>query len=299
MSSKVQCRYHPHSNLIEDYRAGDMICSECGLIVGDRVIDVSSEWRTFSNDNPGEDRSRVGGQEDPLLGSDLSTIIGPSVDGQDKYNRHQRLSSAQRALRQGFDKIGTISDRIHLPKTITTRAKELFKSVYEAKTLKGRAHDAIGAACIYIACRQNGVPRSFKEIVAVSNVSKVVIGRCFQKILKELDIDPPMITTEDFMERFCNNLGLTRTLGRVARHIAKSTVDMDIAPGKSPISITAAAIYVSTMISKHEKKSLQDIADVAGVATSTIQQTYKLIVPRVWELIPKHLQTKISDKKSK
>ena len=276
-----------------------MICSECGLIVGDRVIDVSSEWRTFSNDNPGEDRSRVGGQEDPLLGSDLSTIIGPSVDGQDKYNRHQRLSSSQRALRQGFDKIGTISDRIHLPKTIKTRAKELFKSVYEAKTLKGRAHDAIGAACIYIACRQNGVARSLKEIVAVSNVSKVIIGRCFQKILKELDIDAPTITTEDFMERFCNNLGLTRTLARVGLHIAKSTVDMDIAPGKSPISIAAAAIYVSSMISKHEKKSLQEISDVAGVATSTIEQTYKLIVPRVWELIPKHLQTKISDEKSK
>ena len=29
---------------------GDMICSMCGLVVGDRVIDVGSEWRTFSND---------------------------------------------------------------------------------------------------------------------------------------------------------------------------------------------------------------------------------------------------------
>ena len=27
-----------------------MICSMCGLVVGDRVIDVGSEWRTFSND---------------------------------------------------------------------------------------------------------------------------------------------------------------------------------------------------------------------------------------------------------
>ena len=31
-------------------------CSECGLVVGDRVIDVGSEWRTFSNDKGGEDR---------------------------------------------------------------------------------------------------------------------------------------------------------------------------------------------------------------------------------------------------
>jgi transcription initiation factor TFIIIB Brf1 subunit/transcription initiation factor TFIIB len=41
------------------------------------VIDVGSEWRTFSNEKGGEDRSRVGGAENSLLGtSDLSTIIG-------------------------------------------------------------------------------------------------------------------------------------------------------------------------------------------------------------------------------
>jgi transcription initiation factor TFIIIB Brf1 subunit/transcription initiation factor TFIIB len=32
------------------------------------------------------------------------------------------------------------------------------------------------AACLYIACRQEGVPRTFKEIVAVSTVSKKEIG---------------------------------------------------------------------------------------------------------------------------
>lgn len=43
-----------------------------------RVIDVGSEWRTFSNEKSGVDPSRVGGPENPLLGgSDLTTIIGP------------------------------------------------------------------------------------------------------------------------------------------------------------------------------------------------------------------------------
>lgn len=35
-SNRVCCYAHPDSPLIEDYRAGDMICSECGLVVGDR-----------------------------------------------------------------------------------------------------------------------------------------------------------------------------------------------------------------------------------------------------------------------
>ncbi len=63
MSSRVVCQQHPDAPMIEDYRAGDMICSECGLVVGDRVIDVGSEWRTFSNEKGGDDRSRVGGPE--------------------------------------------------------------------------------------------------------------------------------------------------------------------------------------------------------------------------------------------
>ena len=41
------------------------------------MIDVGSEWRTFSNEKAVSDPSRVGSAENPLLnGSDLSTIIG-------------------------------------------------------------------------------------------------------------------------------------------------------------------------------------------------------------------------------
>jgi len=44
---------------------------------GDRVIDVGSEWRTFSNDKATKDPSRVGDTQNPLLSDgDLSTMIG-------------------------------------------------------------------------------------------------------------------------------------------------------------------------------------------------------------------------------
>ena len=37
----VQCRHHPGAPLIEDHAAGDMICQECGLVVGDRSVSLS------------------------------------------------------------------------------------------------------------------------------------------------------------------------------------------------------------------------------------------------------------------
>ena len=35
------CPEHPEANLVEDYHAGDMVCPECGLVVGDRSVLVS------------------------------------------------------------------------------------------------------------------------------------------------------------------------------------------------------------------------------------------------------------------
>lgn len=44
-SAQVSCYEHPDAPLIEDYRAGDQICSQCGLVVGDRYV----KFLTFKN----------------------------------------------------------------------------------------------------------------------------------------------------------------------------------------------------------------------------------------------------------
>ncbi|XP_058450327.1 transcription initiation factor IIB [Malaya genurostris] len=291
--NKVCCYSHPDAPLIEDYRAGDMICSECGLVVGDRVIDVGSEWRTFSNEKAGVDPSRVGGPENPLLsGGDLSTMIGPGTGpasfdafGTAKYQNRRTMSSSDRALIAAFKEISTMADRINLPKTIVDRANNLFKQVHDGKNLKGRSNDAKASACLYIACRQEGVPRTFKEICAVSKISKKEIGRCFKLTLKALATSVDLITTADFMSRFCANLDLPNTVQRAATHIARKAVEMDIVPGRSPISVAAAAIYMASQASD-QRKTHKEIGDIAGVADVTIRQSYRLMYPHAAELFP-------------
>lgn len=181
-------------------------------------------------------------------------------------------------------------DRINLPRTITDRANALFKQVHDGKNLRGRSNDAIASACLYIACRQEGVPRTFKEIVAVSTVSKKEIGRCFKLIIKAHDT-PKMdaITSTDFMNRFCGTLGLARDVQRAATTIAKRAVDLDLVPGRSPITVAAAAIYMACQASS-DKKSQREISEIAGVAEVTIKQSYKLMRERAGELFPENFE---------
>lgn len=291
-SAQVHCREHPDAPLIEDSHAGDMICPECGVVVGDRVIDVGSEWRTFNNEKSTKDNSRVGAAENPLFeGSDMSTMIAVSQDslrdehGKPMYRNRRTINGSDRAMVTAFRDIGQMADRLNLPKMLVDRANTLFKQVHESKTLKGRSNDAIISACMYIACRQEGVPRTFKEICAVSKISKKDIGRVFKLILKNLETNVELITTADFMSRFCSNLGLPSSVQKAATYIARKASDMDLVPGRSPISVAAAAIYMASQASE-VKKSPKDIGDIAGVAEVTIRQSYKAMIPKAAQLFP-------------
>ena len=74
------------------------------------------------------------------------------------------------------------------------------------------------------------------------------IGRCFKLILKAHDTNVEIITTGDFMHRFCGTLNLNKEVQKAATCIAKQSVDLDIVPGRSPISVAAAAIYMASQV---------------------------------------------------
>lgn len=281
----LSCPSHPGEPLIEDAHAGDMICSRCGLVVGDRIVDVSSEWRTFSDSN--SDPSRVGAAENPLLENDLSTRIGAST-GTEYHNRNS-MSSANRTLSSAFRDINEIADRAGLPRTITDEAANLFKRVHEQKRLRNRPRLAIVSACIYLACRMQQAPRSLRELAAFSSVPAGHIAKCYKAICKTVNTPSEALSTHvdsgDFMVRFCSNLSLPVEAQRIATNIAAVAREKSITDGRNPTSIAAAAIYMASQISD-TKKSLKEISEVAGCAESTIKHSYRLMYGRARELIP-------------
>lgn len=288
--STVSCSRHPEASLIEDHRAGDMICSMCGLVVGDRVVDVGSEWRTFSDSN--SDPSRVGAAENPLLENDLSTTIGRST-GTEYHNRNA-TNNTNRTLMAAYRDINEIADRVGLPRIITDEASSFFKRVHEQRRLRNRSRLAIASACIYIACRIQGAARSFKELSSISGVLSRDIAKCYKNILKIVETPRQELSMHvdsgDFMSRFCSRLTLSIEVQRVATHIAAKARELSITDGRNPTSIAAAAIYMASQASD-TPKSQRDISEVAGCAESTIRHSYRLMLSRAAELIPRDSQS--------
>ncbi|TNN17810.1 Transcription initiation factor IIB [Schistosoma japonicum] len=170
----LECKYHPYAVLIEDSHAGDMVCSMCGLVVADRVIDVVFEWRAFSNDAKANDMCRVGSGKNFLLdGGDLSTMISSSSpsdsqqldeNGKPMYRNRRNISAPDRVLLSAFREISQMGEHLNLPESISDHADLLFKQVHEAKNLRACSNDVILNACLYMACHQEVLPRTFKEL---------------------------------------------------------------------------------------------------------------------------------------
>jgi transcription initiation factor TFIIB len=103
--------------------------------------------------------------------------------------RHRDLSRAQnksnhdktnKSLQNAYSQIGALCESRQIAKPIAETAKLLFKMTEDGKVFKGKAQNAVIAGCIFIACRQHDMGRSFREIYNLTKVNKKDIGRTFK-----------------------------------------------------------------------------------------------------------------------
>lgn len=198
----------------------------------------------------------------------------------------------------GFDEITSMADRINLPQIVIDRAKYLLKMLNDRKALRGRSYYAKATACLYIACRQENTPRTYKEICAISNSSKKEIGRCFKLILRALSTTAVRsVDSSDFILRFCSNLSkfgvvygawveldsknfsptdLPKAVEGAALKISKEIAKLNQIDGRSPVSIAAAAIYFACEVTDNQQ-SHQQICKVCGVSMTTLDTMCRIL----------------------
>jgi transcription initiation factor TFIIB len=162
---------------------------------------------------------------------------------------------ANKSLQAAYSQIATLCDSQNISKPTAETAKLLFRVTDDAKLFKGKSQDAIIAGCIFIACRQHGQERSFREIFKMTNVSKKEVGRTFKLLETFLQKQPKggsaakaLLDTSNFstggstnaenlMPRACTKLHLDRHIQLVAEECARVVSEHGVAAGRSPLSI--------------------------------------------------------------
>jgi transcription initiation factor TFIIB len=282
-------------NIIEDHRNGYNVCGNCGMVLGDRIIDETGEWRNFE-DSHKSDPSRVGSASNPFLDTEqLDTMISTGK-GQHSYTLSKiqmknYMRGPKRGLKNGLNLIQAFCERSNISKTISDRAQHVFKMVESQKMLKGKNLEGAVGACLYIACKLEGAPLTFKEVSVITGVQKREIGRCYKLIDKEIGMKN-CIPTGDIVSRFCADLNLNLKIQKAASIISQKTQEIGALTGRSPDSIAAAIIYLVLNIFTEFKEHQKDICLVTGVTDTTIKNTYKDLLGYRDEIIPEDILNK-------
>ncbi|KAG9249883.1 transcription initiation protein [Emericellopsis atlantica] len=294
------CKTFP-PDLVEEYSSGDMVCNECGIVVGSRIIDTRSEWRTFANDDQnGDDPSRVGGAMDEFSDvQQLSTSVAFSESKAHKaLARNQNNASkdkGSKSLEEGYRLIVSLCEVANAGSNIQNAAKHVFKLVEKEKGFKGKPQEVLVAGAIQVAFRQNKATRSFKEIFELTGVPKKDAGIMFKKItafVKKIkaegrtgvgldnvaNFESRTTSAGEYCARFTSRLGFKQTnlIAKLAKSIAEQSHNSVQIGGRSPLSIAAACIYMACH-AVGEPKPSSAIADKCGVSDGTIKTTYKFL----------------------
>ena len=287
---KRKCPECGSEKIIYDASRGETVCSMCGLVINDSIIDTTQEWRAF-DENQRSKRVRTGAPLTPTkhdrgvtteIGKGRGELFKVSAKKRAQYYRlskwHKRLiKSKDRNLSFAFSELQRLISYLGLSQAIHERVAKLYEKAVDQGLVRGRSTESIIAALLYTTCREEGAPRTLDEISRASGINRRDIGKTYRYISRKLNIRILPARPQDYIPRFGSLLDLDEIVQVRAISILDDATKFDVTSGKGPIGVAAAALYIAAVL-EGRRKTQREVADAIGVTEVTIRNRYKEII---------------------
>src|SRR6056297_490559 len=200
---------------------GELIHEETGIIIEEEQIDPGPEWRAF-NHSERQSKSRVGAPTTQTMhDKGLTTTIdwkdkdayGRSISSEKRSQMHrlrkwqERIrtkDAGERNLQFALSEIDRMASALGVPRSVREVASVIYRRALNEDLIRGRSIEGVATACLYAACRQEGIPRSLEEVTAVSRVEQKEIGRTYRYVSKELGLKMRPVDPKQYVPRFAS-----------------------------------------------------------------------------------------------
>lgn len=289
------------SSLVDDVQNGEIICSGCGVVVADQMVDHGPETKSSNL----EDRMKLAratgqttySQHDlgitteisistkDFSGKTINREVANQMNNLRKWQQRVRISSPrERRLANVLSKMGETCDGLNLSKNVLETASMIYRNLDGHVDVKGKSVASITVATIYMACKQCDVVRSLEEICKgicapkdVKSKTKLA-ARYYRTMVMEMgQLSAPVVTMGKYISKIANMTQTEVRVERLALEIAEKTKDSNIADGKAPNGIAAAYLYVASVL-LGQNVLQRDVSSIAGVTEVTIRNRCKEIL---------------------
>jgi len=297
IESKIESCYECGSkNIVKDYKNGEYVCSNCGLVL-QKFYDTGKEWRSFSLEEENE-KARAGmpltySIHDKGLATSISffdeDIYGKPLKPEQKQTFHRlrelqkrmRVSEDERTLISGLIEIERMSEHLNLPKNARERVKEsasiIFRKAWKEGLIRGRRGRDIATASLYVACKQFNIPKTLDELSEVSGLSKKKIGKTYRHILEELRYSPLILPISSYASKAINEFKKYGKIEELTYKILSAAKEARLSSGRDPVGLVAASIYIASLLTG-EWISQGELSKKLRRTEVTIRNRYKEMV---------------------
>jgi transcription initiation factor TFIIB len=295
--SDEKCPDCGSTKIVRDNDRGELVCSNCGLVINEDMVDFGKEWRSF-NSGSMDDAARSGSpmkyvklnkglvtmidrRGTDLRGNKLSTKSRAQMYRLIKWHKRASISSSmQRNLSIALTELRRVASYLNIPESLIEAAALLYRKTVKKGLIRGRLIEAVVAAVLYTVCRTYNVPRTLNEMAEASGLTKKEIGRTYRFLVRELKLEVPLTNPIYYIPRFASELNLSGEVQEEGRKILEKAIGNGLISGRGPTGVAAAAVYIASLL-KGERRTQKEVANVAGVTEVTIRNRYRELKKRL------------------
>ncbi len=272
-------------NTIDVQELGETVCRACGLVVGERGLDISHSGIRAYTKQEKERKERTGCPISILMPDiGLSTIIdrtkikNPDLRRAAKWNTH--LSWEKRNMLIAITELKRIGGNLNFPERVKKAAVRLYKEVFKKQLLRGRSINGMVAACAYFVCKKERVPITLQEILEEASISDNIVKKCYKILVRELNLKSTHIDPVSLIPRYCADLNLDIDIEKEASRMLQNFMNKSFICGKDPKGLCAGAIYLVAKL-RNKKISQKEISKIIGVTEVTLRSRYKELLKNI------------------
>jgi transcription initiation factor TFIIB len=293
------------------YQDGQYVCTKCG-VMQKRHLSHEAEYRCYADGNgtKGSNPERVGMPTNNLFPeSSLGTTIGRRagenyhIKRMIQYNSWHQMPYKERSLHRIFTKITNQCKQFGLPTIIIERTKELYHTIKDVIMSRGINREALIAASTFFACKDQGVPRSQKEVAQIYGITSTDVNKGiqhFREVWRMAKHNGDEIHDEtsnpiDYIDRYCSFLPIQMEVRYLAEFIAMKSIMNNLVNDNTTPSIAAGAVYLACVVCRQPITKKQ-VAEACKTSEVTISKCYKKLNEYKHSLLPQSIRDHFKDK---
>lgn len=282
------------TNIVEDHSHGILVCTNCGKIASDKLIENNPEWKYYDDED--RENGRCNKITNPLF---EQSSIGTNIVPRKYYKIHfwNNIPYKERSLMIEYNKIKIACEKGNIPKCIEDDAIYIYKKVSECTHKTGRNkgryiitrglnRQGISAACLYHACLRKPIFKTTKEIALLYGIKDAQVNKGCKKLREfskmkgfGFDLNIKITDSENVVRKYCEELHIKENYILQAINIVKNIDKLNIISEHTPFSIVAASILLLADIHDIKLLSKKRIATQFNISEVTLSKVHKELEP--------------------